>query len=106
MIRIVGLVAREWHQRGQCDPSIYSGAWFHWALRALFATVSLLGAIFSDSLDIVRTGLRNAAASIERKWSEGFVIGDELGDGGEGGLMKIGRLICLAPLGMQECRVR
>ena len=104
LIRILGIVAREWHQQPGLDATAFAAGWFRLAHRASFAIASLLG-IFSYSLGGVQEVLQTPAATLERVWSEISVVGRQLT---EGSLPSLGDCPASfgAAFGMRECYVR
>ena len=106
LIRILGIVAREWRRQPRFDATAFAAGLFCLARRGAFAIGSLLR-MFSYSLGGVREALRTPAAAVERVWSQIAVVGRQLTGGSPPGL---GGVSCPAhfgaTFGMRECYVR
>jgi hypothetical protein len=97
LIRILGVVAREWRRLPGFEATAFASGWFRLAHRASYAIASVVG-IFSCSLGGVREALQSPAAALARVWSETSIIGRRLAVGGLRGIGSVG-----CPFGAREC---
>ena len=106
LIRMLGIVAREFRQQPRFDATAFAAGWFRLASRASFAIASLLS-VFSYSLGGVREALQAPAAAVERVWSEISVLGRQLTEGSPPSLGSVSfPPYGGAAFGVRECYLR